>query len=281
MDNKVVFSIIRSVLTRKGIKGKSHQDFTDKLIGNGKLLHYLYSQLYSNRSDFDSAFHEILELIVDTYIERSPSLKSRDREKEKKETWFLSNELAGMSLYVDRFAGSLSKMPEKLSYLQELGVNLLHLMPLFESPENASDGGYAVSNYRVIDKRFGTLEDLKDLQRSLQEKNMYLMIDIVLNHTSDQHEWAQKAKQGDPYFQDFYYLYDDRTVPDQMEAHMPDIFPESSPGSFTYIKEIDKWAMSVFHNYQWDLNFTNPQVLKAMLSNIFFYANLGVDILRD
>jgi amylosucrase len=109
---------------------------------------------------------------------------------------------------------------------------------------------------------------------------MYLMIDIVLNHTSDQHEWAQKAKQGDPYYQDFYYVFDDRTIPDQMEAHMPEIFPESSPGSFVYNKEMDKWVMSVFHNYQWDLNFTNPQVLKAMLSNIFFYANLGVDILR-
>ncbi len=106
------------------------------------------------------------------------------------------------------------------------------------------------------------------------------MIDIVLNHTSDQHEWAQKAKQGDPYYQDFYYLYDDRTIPDQMEVHMPEIFPESSPGSFVYNKEMDKWVMSVFHNYQWDLNFANPQVLKAMLSTVFFYANLGVDILR-
>jgi amylosucrase len=153
-------------------------------------------------------------------------------------------------------------------------------MPLFESPEEASDGGYAVSNYRVIDKRFGNIEDLKKLQHLLLEKDMYLMIDIVLNHTSDQHEWAEKAKQGDPYYQDFYYLYDDRTIPDQMEVHMPEIFPESSPGSFVYNKEMDKWVMSVFHNYQWDLNFTNPQVLKAMLSTIFFYANLGVDILR-
>ena len=241
---------------------------------------YLYSQLYSNKDIADNTFIEILELIVDSYTERSSVLKKRDLEKEKKGVWFLSNEIIGMSLYVDRFAGSLNAMSDKLDYLQDLGINLLHLMPLFESPENASDGGYAVSDYRVIDKRFGTLDDLKNLQRSLREKDMYLMIDIVLNHTSDQHEWAQKAKEGDPYFQDFYYLYDDRTIPDKMEVYMPEVFPESSPGSFTYVKEIDKWAMSVFHDYQWDLNYTNPQVLKSMLSTIFFYANLGVDILR-
>ncbi len=280
MGNRAIFSIIRSVIKDKGLDGKSHQDFIDRFIGNAELLHYLYSQLYCHKEAFNHTFKEILELIADSYIERSPYLKKRDKEKDKRDIWFLSNKLAGMSLYVDRFAGSLKAMPDKLNYLQDLGVNLLHLMPLFESPENASDGGYAVSNYRVIDKRFGTLEDLKSVQRALQEKDMYLMIDIVLNHTSDQHEWAQKAKQGDPFYQDFYYLYDDRTIPDQMEAHMPDIFPESSPGSFIYNKEMNKWVMSVFHNYQWDLNFTNPQVLKAMLSNIFFYANLGVDILR-
>lgn len=280
MENKAIFLIIRKVLINKNIKGKTHEPFIDKLIGSGNLLHYLFSQLYSKRDDFDNSFIKILELIVDSYIERNAALKKRDQEKEKKGTWFLSNEIVGMSLYLDRFAGNLKGLSKRLNYLQDLGVNLLHLMPLFESPENASDGGYAVSDYRVIDKRFGTLKDLKSLQQNLLEKNMYLMTDIVLNHTSDQHEWAQKARQGDLNYQDFYYLYDDRSIPDQMEAHMPEVFPESSPGSFVYNKEMDKWVMSVFHNYQWDLNFTNPQVLKAMLSNVFFYANLGVDILR-
>lgn len=280
MENKTIFSIIHSILDRNSVRGKSHQEFIDRLTGNAILLQYLYAQLYSKCTDYDLKFHELIELIIKTYVERSTYLKKRDQEKEKKGVWFLSNNLAGMSLYVDRFSGNLKGLSKRLNYLEDLGVNLLHLMPLFESPEEASDGGYAVSNYRVIDKRFGTLNDFKNLQRSLQEKDMYLMIDIVLNHTSDQHEWAQKAKQGDPYYQNYYYLYDDRTIPDQMEAHMPEIFPESSPGSFTFIKELDKWAMTVFHNYQWDLNFSNPEVLKTMLSTVFFYANLGVDILR-
>lgn len=280
MENKVLNSILQTVLINKEIQGKAHKAFIDRFHGNLNLLHNLFSHIYSKRVDFDTTFIEIVELIIDSYKERNPSLKKRDLEKEKKGIWFLSHELVGMSLYVDRFAGTLNTMPEKLDYLQELGINLLHLMPLFESPEEASDGGYAVSSYRVVDKRFGTIEELKTLQQSLQEKDMYLMIDIVLNHTSDQHEWAEKARQGDQYFQEFYYLYNDRTIPDQMEAHMPEVFPESSPGSFTYNKEMDKWVMSVFHDYQWDLNFTNPQVLKAMLSTIFFYANIGLDILR-
>ncbi|WP_445957046.1 alpha-amylase family protein [Yeosuana sp.] len=280
MPNSALFSTIRSVFTNKKIKGKAHQPFIDRFIGNAILLHSLFSQLYSKRADFETRFMEMIELISDTYLERNSTLVKRDKEKEKQAGWFLSNNMAGMSLYVDRFVGSLKSLPEKLDYLQNLGLNLVHLMPLFESPEGASDGGYAVSNYRVIDKRFGTLDDLKSLQKSLQEKHMYLMIDIVLNHTSNQHEWAQKAREGDSFYQDFYYMYDDRIIPNQMEQSMPEVFPESSPGNFSYDKKTNKWVMSVFHNYQWDLNFTNPHVLHAMLDNVFFYANLGVDILR-
>ena len=165
MEQIILFSVIHSVLTKKGIKGKAHQAFIDILIGNGNLLHYLFSRLYSNREDIDSRFIEILELIIDSYLERTPNLKNRDKAKEKKDTWFLSNELAGMSLYVDRFAGNIKGLSKRIDYLEDLGVNLLHLMPLFESPEKASDGGYAVSNYRVIDKRFGNIDDLKKLQQ--------------------------------------------------------------------------------------------------------------------
>jgi amylosucrase len=153
-------------------------------------------------------------------------------------------------------------------------------MPLFQSPPNESDGGYAVSDFRVVDEKFGNLDDLLKLQAEMKKKQMYLMIDIVLNHTSYLHEWATKAKAGDKEYQDFFYMYDDRTLPDQFDQAMPEIFPESSPGNFTYVPECSKWVMTVFHHYQWDLNYTNPSVFNAMLDTIFFYANLGVDILR-
>jgi amylosucrase len=131
-----------------------------------------------------------------------------------------------------------------------------------------------------LNARFGKLDDLHKLRQQMSEKGMYLMLDIVLNHTSHRHEWAEQAKQGDTVYQDYFYMYNDRTLPDQFEQAMPEVFPESAPGSFSFVPECNKWVMSVFHNYQWDLNFTNPAVLVAMLDNIFFYANLGVDILR-
>jgi amylosucrase len=214
------------------------------------------------------------------YINRPTMLKKRDEEKEKKGNWHLSNEIVGMSLYVDRFCGNLKNLTDKLAYFKKLGVNLLHLMPVMESPAGESDGGYAVSDFRKVDERFGTMEELKIVQQKMSEENMYLMLDIVLNHTSHQHEWAQKAKAGEKKYQDYFYMYDDRAIPDQFDKAMPDIFPESAPGNFTYVKECNKWVMSVFHNYQWDLNYANPLVFIEMLDTIFFYANLGVDILR-
>jgi amylosucrase len=183
-------------------------------------------------------------------------------------------------LYVDRFCGKLPALPGKLDYLEKLGLNLLHLMPLFESPPGESDGGYAVSDFRKIDVRFGNLDDLKTVRQQMDDRQMYLMLDIVLNHTSHRHAWAEKARQGDKNFQDYFYFFDDRTLPDRFEQTMPEVFPEAAPGNFTFVPECNKSVMTVFHNYQWDLNFSNPAVLTAMLDNIFFYANLGVDILR-
>ena len=142
-----------------------------------------------------------------------------------------------MSLYVDRFCGNLENLPGKLDYLDQLGVNLLHLLPIFESPVHESDGGYAVSNFRKVDQRFGNLEDLVSLKEKMVEKGQFLMLDMVLNHTSRQHPWALKAKEGDPEYQDFYYMYPTREIPDRFEGSMPEIFPESSPGNFTFVEQ--------------------------------------------
>jgi amylosucrase len=153
-------------------------------------------------------------------------------------------------------------------------------MPVFESPANASDGGYAVSDFRKIDSCFGRIEDLKVVRTQMDSRKMFLMLDIVLNHTSEEHEWAVQAKKGDAGFQDYYYFFQDRSVPDMYDLTMPEIFPESAPGNFSFVPECNQWVMTVFHDYQWDLNYTNPLVFVSMLENILFYANLGVDILR-
>ena len=260
--------------------GGKDQAFHTRFIANTSAIRDLYTTLYGYHANGEQYFDELIQTIIKAYAQRHADLQLKDAEKEKKDNWFLSNDIAGMSLYVDRFCGTIAQLPAKLDYLKKLGVNFLHLMPVFESPEGESDGGYAVSDFRKVAERFGTLEDLTQLQKKMASENMYLMLDIVMNHTSHKHEWALKAKSGDPVYQDYFYMYDNRDLPDRFEQTMPEIFPESSPGSFTYVKECNKWVMTVFHHYQWDLNYTNPAVFNIMLDTVLFYANLGVDILR-
>ena len=259
---------------------KKDAAFAKRFLDQLPTIEELFNYIYGDHPNRNQCFDLLLIGLIKNYQERSTTLLKKDEAKAKKGNWFLSNQITGMSLYVDRFAGSLKGLAEKLNYFDELGVNFLHLMPVFESPEGESDGGYAVSNFRKVDARFGTNEDLNALIKKMNANNMYLMLDIVLNHTSHHHEWAQKAKAGDKYYQDFFYFYDHRGIPDQLDQTMPEIFPESSPGSFTYIEACNKWVMTVFHHYQWDLNYTNPAVLVAMLDNVLHYGNLGVDILR-
>lgn len=281
MYNRALHQQINEILQAEKIDlaGEDNLFFT-RFIANATAIEALFRELYGDNPMFTESFGRLLQLIANSYKCRSAVLKQRDEEKESRGYWFLSNDMVGMSLYVDRFCGSLGILEKKLEYFKKLGVNLLHLMPVFESPENESDGGYAVSDFRKVDKRFGTLLQLQNLQKKMQQEQMYLMLDIVLNHTSHHHEWAVKARKGDPKYQDYFYTFADRSLPDRYDQTMPEIFPESSPGNFTYSEEMKKWVMTVFHHYQWDLNYTNPAVFLEMLDTIFFYANLGVDILR-
>lgn len=281
MYNYALHQQINEVVQAAGIDiGGEDNLFYTRFMANTADIFDLYMQLYEHHPKAERNFQQLVQLIIRANSKRSPQLKSRDDQKREKGNWFLSNQLTGMSLYVDRFCGDINTLNTKLGYFEKLGVNLLHLMPMFESPSEASDGGYAVSDFRKVDQRFGSLENLIELQQQMQQRDMYLMLDIVLNHTSDQHEWARKARQGEKKYQDYYYFYNDRSLPDEYDKTMPEIFPEAAPGNFTYIPECKKWVMSVFHNYQWDINYNNPHVFVEMLDTIFFYANIGVDVLR-
>lgn len=254
--------------------------FITRITANATALQALFDELYGHIPGSESHFEALISTLIRGHLARPVGMKERDDRKLDEGHWFLSSRITGMSLYVDRFCGNLRGMTDKLAYFDELGINLLHLMPLFESPEAESDGGYAVSDFRKVDPRFGTLKDLQDLQSRMQDNGMYLMMDIVFNHTSHHHAWAQKARAGDPEYQDFFYMFPDREIPDLYDAHMPEIFPESAPGNFTWVEECEKWVMTVFHRYQWDLNYRNPRVFIEMLDTVLFHANLGIDILR-
>ena len=200
---------------------KKDAAFAKRFLDQLPTIEELFNYIYGDHPNRNQCFDSLLISLIKNYQERSSTLLKKDTAKEKKGNWFLSNQITGMSLYVDRFAGSINGLAEKLDYFKELGVNFLHLMPVFESPAGESDGGYAVSNFRKVDERFGNNEDLNALIKKMNENNMYLMLDIVLNHTSHHHEWANKAKAGDKYYQDFFYFYDNRDIPNQLDQTMP------------------------------------------------------------
>ena len=282
MYEQVSHSLLNKILDRlkPGTRRRDLRHFYTRLGANFYAIHSLFHHLYGQREDFETQMVRLVEVMASQYIERDAELKAVDIEREQNHNWFLSQEWVGMALYTDGFAGDLKGVHEHVSYFQELGVNMLHLMPLLQCPEGASDGGYAVSDARAVDDRVGTLEDLRALARDMRRRNMLLTMDVVVNHTSDEHEWAKRAREGDPKYQDYYYIFANRDIPDMFEETMPEIFPETAPGNFTFDEAMGKWAMTVFNSYQWDLNYSNPAVFIEMLDIVLFWANQGADIVR-
>ena len=253
--------------------------FEKRLGANLTLMQELFFSLYPNQTS-GSAFEELLAVLKKLFERRPEDLKLQDLQRLGEGNWYQNGKWIGMQLYVDRFSGDLKGLEEKLPYLEKLGINFLHLMPLTKRPKGQNDGGYAVNSYTEIDPVFGSDADLIRLTRKFREKGICLMLDFVVNHTSDEYPWAINAKKGDPDFQAFYYTYADRTIPDLFEASLPEVFPETSPGNFTFDTDMQRWVMTVFNHYQWDLNYTNPQVFMAMLENLVELSNKGVDVIR-
>ncbi|MFH1495700.1 MAG: amylosucrase [Pseudomonadota bacterium] len=282
MYEQVSHSLLNEILIElKPEIGKMRmRHFYTRLGANFYAIHSLFYLLYGDRPDFKEQMVSLVETLALRYIERTPSLRRSDLAREKDYNWFLSQKWVGMALYCDRFAGDLKGLRENLPYLQELGVNMLHVMPMLDCPPDNSDGGYAVRDFYRIDPRFGTTEDVAALATTLKKRDMLLALDVVVNHTSDEHEWAQRARKGEKKYQDYYFVFDDREMPDIFEQTMPEIFPATAPGNFTWDEEMGKWVMTVFNNYQWDLNYRNPAVLIEMIDIILFWANQGADILR-
>ncbi|MCB1735225.1 MAG: alpha-glucosidase C-terminal domain-containing protein [Gammaproteobacteria bacterium] len=282
MYEQVSHALLNRILDRikPAIRKRDLRHFYTRLGGNFYAIHTLFQQLYGHRDDFENLMLRLVEVMAAQYIARADDLKALDALREGDHNWFLSQEWVGMALYTDGFAGDLQGVAGRAAYLQELGVNMVHVMPILECPKGASDGGYAVSNFRDIDDRVGTLDDVRDLGAELRRRNMLLTLDVVVNHTSDEHEWATRARAGEKTYQDYYYVFPNRDIPDMFEETMPEIFPETSPGNFTWDEAMGKWVMTVFNNYQWDLNYSNPSVFIEMLDIVLFWANHGADIVR-
>lgn len=239
-------------------------------------LKWLYMELYGN----EAMFGELTSQMYEFYQARKTGLKNRDEKREKNPDWFKKNDMLGMMLYIDNFAGTIKGVQEKLDYLKSCNVNCVHLMPFLDSPKGRSDGGYAVADFRKVKPELGTMEDLARLTEKCHQKDMNVCMDFVMNHTSEDHEWAKRARQGDGEYMSRYFFYDNHEIPRKYEETVPQVFPTTAPGNFTYLPEIHHYVLTTFYPYQWDLNYKNPRVFNEMMYNFLFLANQGIDIVR-
>jgi glycosidase len=276
-----VEAILKSEINKDGL---GWQQFVSRLQKNFLSLFTLYAYVYSDRYDFFFYLENLIVSIARLWFSRSQDLRELDLTRESDPRWFESNQMLGAVCYVDLFAENLEGICSKIPYFKELGITYLHLMPLFKSPEGENDGGYAVSSYRELNPALGSMAELNSLASDLRKAGISLVLDLIFNHTSDEHIWAERAKEGDEEYMDFYCIFPSRELPDRYEQNLREIFPDEHPGAFTFLPTLFNgwggWVWTTFHSYQWDLNYSNPAVFNRMAEEMLFLANQGVEVLR-
>lgn len=253
----------------------------DKIF-NGRLsrlhdeLRWLYMEMYDN----DSMFAELCNELKHFFDSRAKALKESDLAREKNHDWYKKNDMLGMMLYIDNFAGNIKGVEEKLDYIGQCNVNYIHLMPFLETPKGRSDGGYAVSDFRKVQEKLGSMEDLESLTAACHKKGINVCMDFVMNHTSEDHEWAKRARAGEGEYMSRYFFFDNDEIPGEYEKTVPQVFPTTAPGNFTWLDDAGHYVMTTFYPYQWDLDYRNPRVFNEMMYNFLYLANKGIDIIR-
>lgn len=223
------------------------------------------------------ALREIMQLSL---TQRSAALHALDQARLAQPDWFCQQDMLAYCAYVDRFAGTLSGVQERIPHLQNLGVRYLHLLPFLKARAGENDGGFAVASFEEVQPELGSIDDLQALCTKLREAGISLCSDLVLNHVADDHAWAMAAKAGDSFYQDFFHHFDDRRMPDLYEQDLGQIFPQAAPGNFSYVQALEKWVWTTFYPFQWDLNYANPQVFLHMVKALLQLANWGVEVFR-
>lgn len=260
-------------------RSEDWKTFSGRLQTHFPVLMYELDNVYGANEAVLPMLEQLIANAWQSYSKRSKALKKIDSVREGNPDWMLSNKQVGGVCYVDLFAGDLQGLKAKIPYFQELGLTYLHLMPLFKCSEGKSDGGYAVSSYRDVNPALGSIDDLREVIAALHEAGISAVVDFIFNHTSNEHHWAVECAAGNPQYDNFYYIFPDRQMPDQYDRTLREIFPDQHPGGFSQLAD-GRWVWTTFNSFQWDLNYSNPWVFNAMAGEMMFLANLGVDILR-
>lgn len=258
------------------MSGNRKEEYQNRFQKHFDELKWLYMELYDN----SSMFAELCDQMYQFYEERREGLKARDRKREGQPDWYKQNDMLGMMFYIDNFAGTMKGVEEKLDYVEKCNVNYIHLMPFLDTVEGRSDGGYAVADFRKVQPKMGTMEDLGHLTEECHKRDINVCMDFVMNHTSEDHEWAKRARQGDGEYMSRYFFFADETIPAMYERTVPQVFPTTAPGNFTWLPDAGHYVMTTFYPYQWDLNYRNPRVFNEMMYIFLFLANQGIDIIR-
>ncbi|MFN3993527.1 MAG: alpha-amylase family protein [Tabrizicola flagellatus] len=236
--------------------------------------------LYGSRPDYPAFRERLVKVLRKGWAERPEDLKLLDLKRDLEPDWFQRPDMAGYVFYIDRFAGDLKGVLDRLDYLEDLGITYVHLMPCLKPRPGDSDGGYSVMDYRQINPTYGSMTDFEAVSAALRARGMSLCVDLVLNHTAKEHAWARKAAKGDPKYRDYYLMFDSPDLPRLYEQTLVEVFPDNAPGNFTHYPEIGKWVWTTFNEHQWDLNWANPAVFLEIVEVMLFLANKGVDVLR-
>ena len=263
----------------KGLSTAEDELFDLRLARSAGDLWPMLDALYGQLPGYDDFRSSLLKALRKGWAARPADLKRLDLKRDLEPDWFQRPNMAGYVFYIDRFAGTLTGVLDKLDYLQDLGITYVHFMPCLKPRPGDSDGGYSVMDYRAINPDYGTMADFQTVSAALRERGISLCVDLVLNHTAKEHAWAKKAATGDPKYQDYFLMFDDDTLPKRYEQTLVEVFPDNAPGNFTRY-DFGKWVWTTFNEHQWDLNWANPQVFLEITEIMLHLANTGVDVLR-
>ena len=262
--------------TKKTVSSKRGEEFINRMKKHEDELRWLYMELYDN----SSMYAELCDRMKAFFDERPRDLVQIDEERLGDPDWYRGNDMLGMMFYIDNFAGTMEGVRKKLDYISRCSVNYIHLMPFLDTPRGRSDGGYAVSDFRKVQPKLGDIDQLCALTKACHKKQISVCMDFVMNHTSEDHEWAKRARAGEGEYMSRYFFYDTPDIPSRYEETVPQVFPTTAPGNFTWLPEASHFVMTTFYPYQWDLNYRNPRVFNEMMYNFLYLANCGIDIFR-
>ncbi|SEO37479.1 maltopentaose-forming-amylase [Duganella sp. CF517] len=252
----------------------------ERLKTAGPVLRRLLAGLYGDRAGFDAWLGDLMASLGKLHAERAPELRALDLQRTAEPDWFLNQRMLGYCAYVQNFGGSLHGVAERIPYLEELGVSYLHLLPFLRPREGENDGGFAVTSFDEVDPALGTNADLHALTTRLRTAGISLCSDFILNHVADDNQWALAAKAGDARARAMFHVFPDRDLPDRHERTLGQVFPQVAPGNFTFVEAMGGWVWTTFYSYQWDMNWSNPDVFAEMAAAMLRLANRGIEVFR-